>query len=194
MKLISASALCSILSVQAIQADVKEAIAKMNPFELSLKEVFILGRLLRKGEEDMTMSRLSNAFANINPTQYELTAFYNLQQQLLKNASNMDEAKWAMVGLTKDTVVDTDFFSDNSQMAVLRADEMVRAHLEQEVEKKLINGPSGSLKSGATDLERPVQKSKGLEFFLDIRNMGFDQQWKIAEWFKLHPTARLTRR
>ena len=194
MKLISASALCSILSVQAIQADVKEAIAKMNPFELSLKEVFILGRLLRKGEEDMTMSRLSNAFANINPTQYELTAFYNLQQQLLKNAANMDEAKWAMVGLTKDTVVDTDFFSDNSQMAVLRADEMVRAHLEQEVEKKLINGPSGSLKSGATDLERPVQKSKGLEFFLDIRNMGFDQQWKIAEWFKLHPTARLTRR
>lgn len=194
MKLISASALCSILSVQAIQADVKEAIAKMNPFELSLKEVFILGRLLRKGEEDMTMGRLTNAFANINPTQYELTAFYNLQQQLLKNASNMDEAKWAMVGLTKDTVVDTDFFSDNSQMAVLRADEMVRAHLEQEVEKKLVNGPSGSLKSGATDLERPVQKSKGLEFFLDIRNMGFDQQWKIAEWFKLHPTARLTRR
>ena len=194
MKLLSASALCSFLSVQAMNADVKEAIAKMNPFALSLKEVFILGRLLRKGEEDMTMSRLSSAFANINPTKYELTAFYNLQQQLLKDATNMDEAKWAMVGLSKDTVVDTDFFSDDSQMAVLRSDEMVRAHLEQEVEKKLVNGPGGSLKSGSTELERPVQKSKGLEFFLDIRNMGFDQQWKIAEWFKLHPTARLTRR
>ena len=63
-------------------------------------------------------------------------------------------------------------------------------------EKQLMAGPLGSLKSGETELveSRPIRKSKGLEYFLDIRNMGFDQQWKIGEWFKLHPTARLTKR
>ena len=49
------------------------------------------------------------------------------------------------------------------------------------------------LKSGE-DTDRPQKKSKGLQYFLDVRNMGFDQQWKIGEWFKLHPTARLTQR
>jgi len=157
----------------------------------------------------LTESRLATAFAEIVPTEIELRAFYELQQRLLKRAENMDEARLAIVGLEKSTAVDPSFFSEDARMKVMRGNEMVRAYIQRDNENAAVDGAvkettdedKVNLKSGQVDddvndeeEERPVMKSKGLEFFLDVRNMGFDQQWKIAEWFKLHPTARLTKR
>merc|ERR1711935_1120730 len=129
-----------------------------------------------------------------------------LQQRLLKRAENMDEARLAIVGLEKSTAVDPSFFSEDARMKVMRGNEMVRAYIQRDNENAAVDGAvkettdedKVNLQSGLVEVdeeeERPVMKSKGLEFFLDVRNMGFDQQWKIAEWFKLHPTARLTKR
>ena len=199
MKLFSTSLLCLFASAhgyQEIDPAVRASIAAMDPFQMSLKEVFILGKLLRKGADSLTSARLSQAFAQVKPTETELQAFYNLQQLLLKKATNMDEGRLALLGLEKSTIAYPDFFTVDTGLSDYRHGEMVRATLERETEKQLMAGPLGHLKSGETELaeSRPIRKSKGLEFFLDIRNMGFDQQWKIGEWFKLHPTARLTKR
>merc|ERR1712021_90502 len=223
MKVFSASTLCllvaghghqhgastttsSIDSGREINPAIRAAIAKMDPFDMSLNEVFVLSKILRKGADRLTESRLATAFAEIVPTNIELRAFYELQQRLLKRAENMDEARLAIVGLEKSTAVDPSFFSEDARMKVMRGNEMVRAYIERDNENAAVKVTTDedkvNLKSGQRlvdneyeeDEERPVMKSKGLEFFLDVRNMGFDQQWKIAEWFKLHPTARLTKR
>lgn len=205
MKVFSASTLCLLVAGHSyhqhgtgssgeINPAIRAAIAKMDPFEMSLNEVFVLSKILRKGADRLTESRLATAFAEIEPTEIELRAFYELQQRLLKRANNMDEARLAIVGLEKSTALDPTFFSDDSRMSLIRRDEMVRADLARDLEQSLVEGPNVGLKSGQDDDSRPVMKSKGLEHFLDVRNMGFDQQWKIAEWFKLHPTARLTKR
>jgi len=223
MKVFSASTLCllvaghsyhqhgattstSVDSGREINPAIRAAIAKMDPFDMSLNEVFVLSKILRKGADRLTESRLATAFAEIVPTEIELRAFYELQQRLLKRAENMDEARLAIVGLEKSTAVDPSFFSEDARMKVMRGNEMVRAYIQRDNENAAVDGAvkettdedKVNLKSGLVEVdeeeERPVMKSKGLEFFLDVRNMGFDQQWKIAEWFKLHPTARLTKR
>ena len=198
MKIFSTSLLCLFASAhgyQEIDPAVKSSIAAMDPFQMSLKEVFILGKLLRKGADSLTSARLNQAFSQVKPTEIELQAFYNLQQLLLKKATNMDEGRLALLGLEKSTIAYPDFFTEDTGLSQYRQSSMLKAKLERETEKQLMAGPLGHLKSGeATEDKRHIRKSKGLEFFLDIRNMGFDQQWKIGEWFKLHPTARLTKR
>jgi len=184
--------------VQPISPAIRAAIAQMDPFSLTLEEVFVLGKVLRKGAPTLSQNRLTTAFQHMKPNDSELHAFYDLQQRLLQKAGDMHEGRLAILGLTKDTVADSSFFSDEARYYALRKEAAIQQTLDRDLEQKIAHEhPSlegGAFLKSGQEPSRKVQETKGLEYFLDVRNMSFDQQWKLAEWMKLHPTANLSQR